>query len=226
MKVSQSCLPLRPHGFYSPSNSPGQNTGVDSFSLLQGIFPTLRLNPGLPHCGQILYRLSHKGSPGILDWVAYPFFSRSSQPRNWTRVSCLAGRFFTNWAIREAIMVAPRKRKSSKKYPRNIRMDIFLVRCNLQRYFPTHPLEPYKIKNKPITTKMGQTRLFVCLEEESNVKRNWKQGSERRWMIHQNCRGRARGKGSQIPTAIKIYFTDRTPHFVLISCHCKQCWVD
>ena len=82
VKVSQYCLPLRPHGFYSPSNSPGQNTGVDSLSLLQGIFPTLRLNPGLPHCGQILYRLSHKGSPKILDWVAYPFSSRSSQPRN------------------------------------------------------------------------------------------------------------------------------------------------
>ena len=32
---------LRPHGLYSPWNSPGQNTGVGSLSLLQGIFPTL-----------------------------------------------------------------------------------------------------------------------------------------------------------------------------------------
>ena len=31
-------------------NSPGQNTGVGSLSLLQGIFPTQGLNPGLPHC--------------------------------------------------------------------------------------------------------------------------------------------------------------------------------
>ena len=38
----------------------------------------------------------------ILEWVAYPFFSRSSQPRNQTGVSCIAGGFFTNWAIREA----------------------------------------------------------------------------------------------------------------------------
>ena len=54
---------LRPHGLQSPWNSPGQNTGVGSLSLLQGIFPTQGLNPGLPHLGQILYQLSHKGSP-------------------------------------------------------------------------------------------------------------------------------------------------------------------
>ena len=41
-------------------------------------------NPGLPHCRQILYQLSHKGSPKILAWVAYPFSGRSSQPRNET----------------------------------------------------------------------------------------------------------------------------------------------
>ena len=49
----------------------------------------------------ILYQLSHKGSPRIMEWVAYPFSSRSSQPRNRTRVSCIEGGFFTNWAIRE-----------------------------------------------------------------------------------------------------------------------------
>ena len=79
-------------------NSLGQNTGVSSLSLLQGIFPTQGLNPDLPHCREILYQLSHKGSPRILEWVAYPFSRGSSQPRNWTRVSCIAGRFFTSWA--------------------------------------------------------------------------------------------------------------------------------
>ena len=93
---------LWPHWLYSPWNSPGQNTGVGNLSLLQGIFPTQRSNPGLPHCRQILYQLSHKGSPRILELVAYPFSSGSSWPRNWTRVSCIAGRFFANWAIREA----------------------------------------------------------------------------------------------------------------------------
>ena len=54
---------LRPRGLYSPWNSPGQNTGVGSRSFLQGIFPTQEWNPGLPHCRQILYHLSHQGSP-------------------------------------------------------------------------------------------------------------------------------------------------------------------
>ena len=92
----------QPHGLYSPWNSPSQNTGVGSLSLLQRIFPTQGLNPGLPHCKWILYHLSHRGSPRILEWVAYPFSSGSSWLRNWTRVSCIAGRFFTNWAIRKA----------------------------------------------------------------------------------------------------------------------------
>ena len=58
--------------------------GVGSLSLLQGIFPTQGLNPGLLHCRQILYQLRHKGSPRILEWVSYPFSSGSCWPRNWT----------------------------------------------------------------------------------------------------------------------------------------------
>ena len=54
---------LQPHGLYSPWTSLGQNIGVGSLSLLLGIFPTQRSNPGLPHCRWILYQLSHKGSP-------------------------------------------------------------------------------------------------------------------------------------------------------------------
>ena len=53
------------HGLYSAWNSPGQNTGVGSLSLLQGFFPTQGLNPCLLHCRRILYQLNHKGSPGI-----------------------------------------------------------------------------------------------------------------------------------------------------------------
>ena len=69
-----------------------------------GIFPTQGSNPGLPHCRQILYQLRHKGSPRILEWVTYPFSSRSSRLRNRTGVSCIAGGFFTSWAIREAYL--------------------------------------------------------------------------------------------------------------------------
>ena len=72
-----------------------------SLSLLHGIFPIQGSNPGLLPCRWILYHVSHKGSPRILEWVGYPFSSGSSQPRNRTGVFCIAGDS-TNWAIREA----------------------------------------------------------------------------------------------------------------------------
>ena len=87
---------LRPHALYSPWNFPGQNTGVGSLSLLQRIFPTQGSNPGLLHCRCILYQLGHKGSPRILEWVAYPFSRGSSPSRSLTGVSCIAGGVFTN----------------------------------------------------------------------------------------------------------------------------------
>ena len=60
----------------------GQNTGVCSLSLLQGVFPTQGLNPGLLHCRRILYQLSSQGNQRIPEWVANPFCCGSSQPRN------------------------------------------------------------------------------------------------------------------------------------------------
>ena len=64
---SESCSvmsdSLQPHGLCSPWHSLGQNTGVGSLSLLQRIFPTQGLNPGLPHCRWILNQLNHKGRP-------------------------------------------------------------------------------------------------------------------------------------------------------------------
>ena len=68
---------LPPHGLYSLWDSLGQNTRVGSLSLFQGVFPIQGSNPGLPHCRQILYQLSHKGSARIVESVAYPFSSRS-----------------------------------------------------------------------------------------------------------------------------------------------------
>ena len=95
--------------------------GVGSLSLLQGIFPIKRSNLGLQHYGWILYQLSHKGRQRILGWIAYHFSMGYSQPRNQTEVSCIAGGFFTNWAIREAKNLAlvvcfllPLKRKREK----------------------------------------------------------------------------------------------------------------
>ena len=120
---SESCSvlsnSLRSQGLYSPWNSPGQNTGAGCRSLLQGIFPTQRLNPGLLHCRQILYHLSYMEDPKvaqscptlcntmgyrvhgtlqarILEWVAIPFSRGSSQPRDPAQVSRIAGRFLTS----------------------------------------------------------------------------------------------------------------------------------
>ena len=67
-----------------------------AFPFSRRIFPTQGSNPGLPSCRQILSQLSHQGSPRILEWVACPFSRGSSQPRNQTRVSCIASGFFTN----------------------------------------------------------------------------------------------------------------------------------
>ena len=91
-----------PPGSSVHGDSPGKNTGVGCHVLLQGIFPTQGSNPGLPYWRQIIYHLSHQGSPTILEWVAYPFSWGTSPPRKWASVSCIAGRFFTIWATREA----------------------------------------------------------------------------------------------------------------------------
>ena len=97
LHCAQSCPILCDLMDYSPpdfsvhGDSPGKNTGVGCHALLQGIFSTQGSNPGLPHCRQILYQLSCKGSPTVLEWIAYPFSRGCSQPRNRTRVSCIAG---------------------------------------------------------------------------------------------------------------------------------------
>ena len=79
-------------------DAPGKNTELGCHPLLQGIFPTLGFNLALPCCRQIFYPLSPQGSPRILEWVAYLFSRGTSQLRNGTGVSCIAGKFFTSWA--------------------------------------------------------------------------------------------------------------------------------
>ena len=113
VKVKVAFDSLWPHGLYSPWNSPGQNAGVGSLSLLQGSSQPRDRTQVYPHYRWILYQLSHKGNPRILEWVACPFARGSSRPRNGTGVSCIAGGFFTNWAIREAPIngVEDKKRK-------------------------------------------------------------------------------------------------------------------
>ena len=98
------CDPLdrSPPGTSVHGDSPGKNTGVSCHVLLQGIFPIQGLNPGLLHFRWIFYHLSYQGSSWILEWVAYPSSRRSCWSRNWTGISCIAGRFFTIWSTSEA----------------------------------------------------------------------------------------------------------------------------
>ena len=93
--VTQSCLTLcepmdcSPPGSSVHGDSPGQSTGVGCHALLQGIFPTQESNPGLLHCRQILYQLSHQGSqlrspgPKALAGLSHPCRTLS--------LSCLKG---------------------------------------------------------------------------------------------------------------------------------------
>ena len=75
-----------------PWNSPGKNTGVGGHSLLQGIFPTQGLNPGLPHCKRILYQLSHQGSPNMAwTYISKAQFSKAKQLRDMKARDRLAG---------------------------------------------------------------------------------------------------------------------------------------
>ena len=78
-KVTQSDS-LRPRGLYSSWNSPGQKSGMGSCSLLQGIFPIQGSDPGLPHCMQILYQLSHQGSPFSSIQFSHSVMSNSLRP--------------------------------------------------------------------------------------------------------------------------------------------------
>ena len=113
MKVTQSV-----QLFATPWNSLGQNTGMSSLLLLQGIFPTQGLNSALLQFRQILYQLSHKGSPRILEWVAYPLPCGSFLPRNWTGFSLITDRYFINWAISSVSVVSTSLRQHGLQHAR------------------------------------------------------------------------------------------------------------
>ena len=80
------------------ADSPSRNTGVGCQALLQGIFPTQGLNPGFPHCRQILYHLSHHGSYLHIvhsqTWMlhAYYIFKREEGTKSYHNLSGLDGK--------------------------------------------------------------------------------------------------------------------------------------
>ena len=95
---------LQTLGLYSPWNSLGQNTGVGSLSLLQGIFPTQGLNPGLPHCRQILYQVNHQESPRNTEVGSLSLPHQIFPTQDSNRGLLHAGGFSTSWATREALL--------------------------------------------------------------------------------------------------------------------------
>ena len=82
---------LQPHVLYSPWNSPGQNTGVGSLSILHGIFPTQGLTPGLLHCKRILYQLSYQGRPKTAEDTVNCKTLQTHQPSLSPKVTQLGG---------------------------------------------------------------------------------------------------------------------------------------
>ena len=98
--VAQSCPTLwdpvdcSPPGSSVYGDSPGKTTGVGCHALLKGIFPIQGSNSGLPHCRWILYRLSHQGSPRVLELFAVPSSRESFRHRDWTHISC-----FLRWQV-------------------------------------------------------------------------------------------------------------------------------
>ena len=111
VKITQSCLTLCNSKDYTVHGIlQARILEWVRLSLLREIFPTQGSNPGLAHCRWILYQLSQQGNPRVLKWVACSFssgsvVSGSSWPRNQTRVSCIADRFLTSWATKEALQI-------------------------------------------------------------------------------------------------------------------------
>ena len=131
-KVAQSCATLcdnTAHGQHRPEHWSGElfpSPGDLSNPGIKQRFPTLQVD-SLPAKPQ-------GKSKNTLKWVAYPFSSGSSRPRNQTGVSCIAGGFFTNWAIREAQLIQ-RAIKCSSIWSQNtkkvlIPFKLIQIQCN------------------------------------------------------------------------------------------------
>ena len=87
-------MDCNPPGTSVHGDSPVKNTGADCHTLLQGIFPTQGSNPGLPHCRQILYHLSHQGSPQSNDLVNVDNYCLlCSHPCSWNSLNSA----YTGW---------------------------------------------------------------------------------------------------------------------------------
>ena len=90
---------LRSHGLHSPRNSLGQNAGVGNLSLLQGSNPNPRIKPRSPVLQVDSLPAEPQGKPKNTGVGNLSFLQRIFPTQELNRVFCIAGRFFTNWAI-------------------------------------------------------------------------------------------------------------------------------
>ena len=183
--VMSDCL--LPHGLCSSWNSPGQNTGVGSLYLLQGIFPTQGLNPGLPHYRQILYQLSHKGSPRILEWVSLSFLQGIFPSQESNQIACIAGGFFTNWATGKRPEIMMKLITSiSPKGPATFNNCLYQVILSLKRWVGGYGgcdslslASTYLKKNWRLNTAIDNLGPRKCITESSRIRNKAKCGREK-----------------------------------------------
>ena len=134
---------LWPHELYSPWNSPGQNTGVGSLSLFQGIFPTQGSNPGLPHCRRILYQLSHKGSPYIVKAIVFPVAMYDCESWTIKEAKCWRLDPFKVWCWRRLLGVPWTARRSNQSILKEINPEYSLegLMLNLKLQYFGHLMQ-------------------------------------------------------------------------------------
>ena len=97
-----------------------------------------RIKPSSPTLQADSLQAEPQESPRILEWVAYPFSRESSGPRNRIGVSCIAGGFFTGWAIREVMMAARWQVFFSSWDPPVLTRSLWGGGCN--HWWPWHPM--------------------------------------------------------------------------------------
>ena len=107
--MSDSSWPcwLYPTSLLCSWNSPGKNTGVGCHFLLQGIFPTQELNPGLPYCRQILYHLNHQGNP-------FSLIIKHKRKKDYWGENCQAKRNQVWWLWKFPAYLDFKKKKKAK----------------------------------------------------------------------------------------------------------------
>ena len=160
--MSNSLWPLGP---YTPWNSPGQNTEAGSLSLVWVIIPT--------QVSRISGRFftSRATRKEWMEWVAYPFSSGSSEHRNWTGFSYIAGRLFTNWTSEKLMYVYDSSQFLSCLY--HVLALNILVRdslcCSVFSYLCVLPLIQSSISRGSMKTRVRTPRAYILLKKSART---------------------------------------------------------